>query len=786
MNSRLCFMFFVAAAFPAFAGSFLARNGATGYSIVRPDAEPDETQYALRPSHELKIHLDRMTGAEFPIIKESEFVGATPAIYVGNTEFARSHGFDFTNMAAEAWAYETIGDNMVLAGGTCNGTQYAVSEFLERELGCHWFTFESAYIPQTANLKLKKWKRSGKPAFDFRGIRTNLDWLNRQLSGDFDREAHAFVKRNRGNHNDPPQRISSRMGFGHTFYRYVSWEKYFSSHPEYFTMNEKGERIHGPTMQSGGQLCMSNPEVGRVILEQLLATIQADRREYPKKDWPVVYNIGQNDATLYLCKCPSCMEISTREGSDAAVQLLCLNGVAREIAKEYPDIIIQTFAYCSTEIAPKTVRPEPNILIRWCDLYTYSDCYRPLTSEFNKARREQVQGWQATQAKLAIYDYSNMGILNAPYFRPPRIETTVNAIAPDMRFYRDSGATSYYTEMQTYLHMHPQNFVDLQIWLSYQLANDPDLDEDALIETYMTHHYGPATKPMKRLLKEIRDAIAHCRQPLFYITNPVRPYQTPAFIKRVLGFLREAQKMAPEGTAWRRRIDKELVTPLAVILNSPTLKTDADSPLNREAAAREYEALRKNLIETYSPPEKREEFLKQLAETMSGFNFQAPVPEPFKGVPAERIRIFANPPLSQIEGDADSELSRSQASPRDIPEFHTLLKPGPEGLMASWFGVYDFVTRKSLIFKPAVIPQDEKFHWYNLGRFEFGPNSMVWGWLKTINWTFLDDAASEANGENRTWEVWVSAKFDGPAYVDGSKKENRVRMDRLVLIKPLE
>ena len=37
----------------------------------------------------------------------------------------------------------TVGDNLILTGGRPRGTLYAVYEFLERPVGCHWLDRET-------------------------------------------------------------------------------------------------------------------------------------------------------------------------------------------------------------------------------------------------------------------------------------------------------------------------------------------------------------------------------------------------------------------------------------------------------------------------------------------------------------------------------------------------------------------------------------------------------------------------------------------------------------------
>ncbi|MBR1952754.1 MAG: hypothetical protein IKA32_09265 [Lentisphaeria bacterium] len=46
----------------------------------------------------------------------------------------------------------------------------------------------------------------------------------------------------------------------------------------------------------------------------------------------------------------------------------------------------------------------------------------------------------------------------------------------------------------------------------------------------------------------------------------------------------------------------------------------------------------------------------------------------------------------------------------------------------------------------------------------------------------IDDGASKEN----VWDTYFSAKFTGPAYVKGSKKENAIYVDQVVLVRPGE
>ena len=109
------------------------------------------------------------------------------------------------------------------------------------------------------------------------------------------------------------------------------------------------------------------------------------------------------------------------------------------------------------------------------------------------------------------------------------------------------------------------------------------------------------------------------------------------------------------------------------------------------------------------------------------------------------------------------------------------------------FGLYDQQRKEygpTLTIAKADVPQDGKYHLYKMGRWRILPGTRLWGHK---SWTVgcLDieyayrppgpDATPDAND----WDVWVSAKFTGPAYIRGSPdKENGYYMDRVILVRP--
>ena len=84
------------------------------------------------------------------------------------------------------------------------------------------------------------------------------------------------------------------------------------------------------------------------------------------------------------------------------------------------------------------------------------------------------------------------------------------------------------------------------------------------------------------------------------------------------------------------------------------------------------------------------------------------------------------------------------------------------------------------------VPQDEKYHWYKLnGKIDLREKSYFWGhsWAIQFNTTSIY-VLSDGIADNNVWECWFNAKFTGPAYVPGSKKENAIYVDMVVLTRP--
>ncbi len=101
-------------------------------------------------------------------------------------------------------------------------------------------------------------------------------------------------------------------------------------------------------------------------------------------------------------------------------------------------------------------------------------------------------------------------------------------------------------------------------------------------------------------------------------------------------------------------------------------------------------------------------------------------------------------------------------------------------------GIAGRTSRTTLAFlrlKKDQIPQDEKYHFYSLGKVVLEPKTLFYG---HPTWYLQQDLSRwyrEDGGDRNKVEVLVSLKFTGPAYVKNSKKENGISLDRILLVR---
>ena len=234
--------------FPAAAGNAaecvtIARNGKATCVIVQADKATEPEKFAAK---ELAMFLKRVTGAEFPVVAELSVADSQASrVYVGWTGYAARQGIEASKLGEEEWVIRTIDDDLVLTGGRPRGTMYAVYEFLEDHVGCHWLDRKTEVIPSKPMLEVGPLNIQAKPHFWQRQLHSPTGspddhWLflvrNRNYRYDFKgRAADNFFPKGAFS------RISSPRTSIHSFWKFVNGKDWFETHPEYFRWSAGSE-----------------------------------------------------------------------------------------------------------------------------------------------------------------------------------------------------------------------------------------------------------------------------------------------------------------------------------------------------------------------------------------------------------------------------------------------------------------------------------------------------------------------------------------------------------------
>jgi hypothetical protein len=769
----------------------LIDKGKSAYSIVVSENAAPAEQFA---AEELGEYLEKITSVKLPVEKEKNSTGRH-AIYVGQTDFARRNQIPFAELGEEEWIIRTIGQNVILSGGKPRGTIYAVYEFLERYLGCRWFDLFMEKVPSSDTVAIPPVNVRQKPAFDYREIYTRY-----QLPESEKEKLGLFVLRNKGNDkkwvgNEPRYGFSYQFGSPaniHTFGYYINSNEYFETHPEYFSMNRYGDRGKGNGVNSGYQLCFSNPEVRKLMIEKLRGYIKQDRLKAEKegRNSPSVYDISQNDGGGEMCCCPECRKILEKTGSITGQLMEFINHISDGIKDEYPEIFIQTFAYNNTLQPSETVKPNDNVIIRYCDSYTTSELFRPLSHEFNRTNHDLIKGWGAVAKNISIWDYwrtfedKNAGVsVNTPW-------VNIQALKPDLAFFSDSHAKLVFVECESYSPLGKyeaafQSFYNLKLWLGYKLMQNPHQDDQPLIDEFFAGYYGPASTQMKEYFTYLQDRINSEKEILVATPQLRRKYLDLEFFARSYKLLDEADKQTSGLPRHNWNVKMEYVPVDSALLNlweSLERTSGKALPFDKKAILDRYKEITCRYADIYFRDDLRLRVKKVIDDDVAIFSQERknpPIPEKFNCIsPANLVDYIWNDfSYGHTKLMEDKDAAGGKAC---------VLYEDPKWKNEPFvFGVYNPIAKTGVSGQLAAfgdIHKDGRYHWYKCNKAISIPQT---GFMY-LHWTWKVRLPNIAENfyENNRFEVYVSAKFLGPRYHStGSGEADSIWIDRVILVK---
>ncbi|SDM64784.1 F5/8 type C domain-containing protein [Daejeonella rubra] len=450
----------------------LVHKGASAYSIVRP-LNPSEIE--IYASSVLQDHLRQISGVLIPIIDDSN-AESDFEILVGNTN--RS-GLIVELTSIDSYSIQTKDRKLVIMG-IGKGTLYGVYTFLERYLDCRKYSSKVKFIPKKESISITEINVLEIPDIKFRSLH--------YYDAETDQEYLDWHKLHR---------IDDRWGlWGHSFFKLLSPQEYFTVHPEYFGL------VNG--QRKAMQLCLTNPDVFRILVENLSKKM----KEFPQLD---NWSVSQND-DLGACECTNCSLLNSKYESPQGSILTFVN----KVAEVFPDKTISTLAYTYSRKAPKGLYPLRNVNI----LFSSIDINRAkpvVTDPRSEAFRNDFDAWKGLTSNMIIWDYV---VQFSNYFSP---FPNLNTLKPNFNYFSGNKPEGFFIQGSVEV---PGELAELRTYILAKLLWDKDTDVDALKTEFLNAYYGKAGASVNEYLNQIHSNAEKSWKRMDIYDNPIIPFQT--------------------------------------------------------------------------------------------------------------------------------------------------------------------------------------------------------------------------------------------------------------------
>ena len=487
---RVAVLCVVAAAWSASALDLAVRGRAPAYAIVRAaDASPS----VVYAAEELRDFTERMTGVRLPIVTVADTINAAippKAVFLNMSRLSSQVSCPL-NLGDDGFSLKVVQGDLLVTGGN-RGVLYGVYELLERYGGCRWYASWHTVVPARDAFSVPDDLDDAQtPAFLCRDVH----WWD-YFKGDFAarNRVNGGSNRQQARHGSNTWRFGGGLGNCHTFERLLPPEKYFDAHPEYYSM------VKGVRLKERTQLCLTNPDVLRLVTSNVLARIRKD----PGAKF---YGVSQNDWHNY-CECPACKAVDDEEGSHAGTVVRFVNAIAEVVEKEFPDKIIETLAYQYTRHAPAKTKLRHNVIPCLCSIEC--DFSRPLALSphpQNVSFLKDIEDWNRQTDCLYVWDY-------VTDFRCyPHPFPNVYVLQENVKFFRDHGVKMLFE--QGACQGRHAGFAELKGWLLAKWMWNPDLPAEPLIADFFNGYYGKAAPIVRAVFDE-----AHRREAAYAAADP--------------------------------------------------------------------------------------------------------------------------------------------------------------------------------------------------------------------------------------------------------------------------
>ncbi len=438
-----------------FAGSELSRclENSLGWKTVSENSLGNITFYIG------SIDKQRMSAARFPV-KEIERAASgliEDGVYIKGTQHS-----------------------VLLVGKGERGALFAVYDFLENTVGCHWPEPGREYIPKHSELTLDGIVRTVNPSLAIRGIAIHgacnpqwfgkiVDWLAKNRMNSFQLFPPHYEQVRSTVLDDILKRgLMPNIG-GHSREFFYPSEQYFPANPDYFAL------VNGKRTKSS-QVCYS--EYGSIPDYAVNVTTYLKSR-------PEIGMVGlwPNDGYGF-CECDKCKSRPTTD-----VVLDYINRLSESVHQELPSMKMEFLSYIHYTAPPKIVKPLLYVVPTYCEYWSRSQ-FQPITEDRQDAKRlrKEITGWIGVSNQASIFSYYGDDCIKRYLYNP-----VIDVVVKDVHYYSKVGLAGNFV-----LLTNPESWWSNapHVYAYTRAAWDKSITINQIEKDYYNSLYGRTSKAM--------------------------------------------------------------------------------------------------------------------------------------------------------------------------------------------------------------------------------------------------------------------------------------------------
>ena len=475
-------------------GKFIVKDGTTNYKIVLPE---DYSAVLYTASSELRTFTFEATGVKFEIVTENEISDGQKFVSLGKTAKFNATGVEVSDkeLTSQGFKLFTKDENIYIAGGDY-GVVFGVYKLLNMLFNYEYFAPNCYSLNKTTEVNLVETDVTEVPDIEYRVSGNARTYSNSSI----DALRYGYV----------PQSVILYGGF-HNGFDVLSKSIY---------LNEEDTENYHPSWYSvgGNQLCYTahgdESELEKMIdtaAEYFILKIEA--KENIKC---VSFTIQDN---MEVCTCSACNEVKQNYGgSNSAAVIKFCNKLYAKLAEKLKakgidrDIKIVYFAYNSYEDVP--VKAENGgytaiddsvkcvgVIPYYCTMQSNINAF-DYKHEKNKPCLEKLEQFKAISDEIWIWGYmANFNDYLIPF-------NGYGATTSNIKILKDYNCSLawYQGAWNGGIDSH---FGGLMEYLISKLMWDTTLDVNVLTAKYFKNVFGPASKTMYQLYKELRETLQY-------------------------------------------------------------------------------------------------------------------------------------------------------------------------------------------------------------------------------------------------------------------------------------